>query len=605
LNLFILRPVEQFVTNNEELIIEGVVESSEEQDVIVSIQTPDGLADLASLEESIQSLIVDLGFSRSLKSMILLPVFENGLSLAPRVVSISASDDGRAYKEMGIFNLTSGMGQDDGKAQVNFESAINARFIMIEMLESWQATGISLQEVRFLDSSNESLTTKVKNISIMLDLNDQGIAHFQTTILLREGENNISILSRVLDLEEDGEEEAAFMNITYIPEVLVEEESLILSDGYKAEIVIPPAALTPELKKIRIYPLDVNDIAWASYSDNLKIEEGTSPVVAYDIEMSTSSPFPVTAKDSLERQPPTLAVDGNPDYPSTWMSTTSALPIWLKVDLRSQHTIGKVVILPRVDGNVSYGPKRLSILISQDDLNYEEAGSCEDCDSNKVEVTLSNTPAARYVQIVIEDGNQGNNIQINEVEFHDEDGAKIVSYVPLSSVALVRPAELTIFYDDLDLLEAGVQMEENLAIFRWNEGMGEWQILGGRIDSLNNWVSVNLNQLSKFALFAAVPPLDGVKWSYNPFSPNGDGIADTTTISINIAGETGAQVKLEIFDYTAKLIRTLVHEQAGSGHISILWDGKDENGDYVSIGPYIYQVTVGKEIRNGVLVVAR
>ena len=96
-----------------------------------------------------------------------------------------------------------------------------------------------------------------------------------------------------------------------------------------------------------------------------------------------------------------------------------------------------------------------------------------------------------------------------------------------------------------------------------------------------------------------------VRWSYNPFSPNGDGIADTTTISINLNAEAQEQVKVEIFDYTNRLVRTLVHEESQSGNISIVWDGKDENGHGVSIGPYIYQVVIGKEVRNGVLVVAR
>ena len=155
------------------------------------------------------------------------------------------------------------------------------------------------------------------------------------------------------------------------------------------------------------------------------------------------------------------------------------------------------------------------------------------------------------------------------------------------------------------LTDAGVQTEENLAIFGWNEGMQEWEILGGKADTVNNWVTVNLNHFSTFALFEAVPSEAEVRWSYNPFSPNGDGIADTTTISINLNGDAGGQVKVEIFDYTGKRVRTLMYEDSRSGYISLVWNGEDENGDRVSIGPYIYQVSIGKEIRNGVLIVAR
>jgi gliding motility-associated-like protein len=247
----------------------------------------------------------------------------------------------------------------------------------------------------------------------------------------------------------------------------------------------------------------------------------------------------------------------------------------------------------------------LVVLVSDDNNNYYEAAARDECNDKTTEIELPAMPTARYVQMLIEEGKQGNNIQINEVEFRDDEGTRIVSYVQLASATLARPAELTLLYDDFDLTDAGVKREENLAIFSWNEGMQEWTMIGGEVDLVNNWLTVNLNHLSTFAIFEASSPLGEVRWSYNPFSPNGDGIADTTTIVINFHEESGEQARVEIFDYTGKLIRTLVHEETQTGHISIVWDGRDENDEMVSIGPYIYQVRIGKEIRNGVLVVAR
>ena len=363
--------------------------------------------------------------------------------------------------------------------------------------------------------------------------------------------------------------------------------------------------MSPEIKKIGIHPLDVSQIEWTSYASNTRIERGTYPVLAYEIEVNVAAPFPATAKDSLDRQPPSLAVDGNPEYPSTWITTISALPIWLKVDLRESRTVGKVIIIARVEDNVSYGPERLSILVSEDDINYDEVAVCEGCGDGRTEIELPTTPTARYVQVVIEEGKQGNNIQINEVEFLDDDGAKIVSYVKRDAVTLAGLAELTLLYDDFDLADAGVKREENLAIFSWNEGMREWTMAGGKVDTVNDWVTVNLNHLSTFAIFEATTPKAEVRWNYNPFSPNGDGIADTTTISINFDEEAGEQARVEIFDHTGKLVRALVHEEMQTGNVSIVWDGRDENGDMVDIGPYIYQVRVGNEVRNGVLIVAR
>ena len=605
LELTLLRPAEEFVTNNRELVVEGVVRRPGIKQVVVSVSTTVGELDLDLLEESLQSLTVDLGSVRSLRTMVLLPLFQGELSLGPRVVNLSFSSDGDTFDNRGVFNCSSGMGREYREARAEFDTVIEARYVQIDMLAGWQADRIGIQEVGFLDSEGVLHRAKVRSVSVAPHLNEDGEAHFQMVVFLIEGENLISILARTLDpVEEEIEEELAVITANYVHEVVIEEEPLILSDGYKAELSIPSGALESNIKKIRIRPLDVDQVEWRSYSENVRIAKNTLPVVVYEFEVSAETPFPATAKDSLERQPPSLAVDGKPEYPSTWMTTASALPIWLKVDLRERQSIGKVVIIARVENNISYGPEKLSVMISDDDITYNEAATCEEC-ADEAEIQLLDAPEARYVQIVIEDGKQGNNIQINEVEFYDDEDQKILSYVKLSSVTLERMAELAVLYDDVDLTAAGVQMEKNLAIFGSNEDMREWEMLGGKVDTAKNLVTVNLNHLSRFALFEAVARVAEVRWSYNPFSPNGDGIADTTTISINLNGETEGQAKVEIFDLNGKLIRTLVHEESQSGHISIVWDGNDENGEQVSIGAYIYQVIIGKEIRNGVLVVAR
>jgi len=48
-----------------------------------------------------------------------------------------------------------------------------------------------------------------------------------------------------------------------------------------------------------------------------------------------------------------------------------------------------------------------------------------------------------------------------------------------------------------------------------------------------------------------------------------------------------------------------MHEDVQTGNISIVWNGEDENGGMVCVGPYIYQVRIGGEVRNGLLVVAK
>jgi len=611
LELSIIRPLGEFVTNNRELVIEGIIETDNDpslQQITISVNTPAGVPSLGLLEDSLHSLTVDVGSPQSLTTLVVSPVFVDGLSLGPRVVNLSFSNDGQSFEDKGPFNCTSGMGQEFGEARVDFGAVIRTRFVRIDMLDGWQSDKIGIENVRFLDTAGKNVKARIRSISIAvasmkLDVASVSQAHFQMIILLREGENFISV--RAVCSGEKKEEDSVSIKVVYIPEVVIEDKPIILSDGYKAELAIPAGALRPEIKKVGINPLDVDKIEWTSYADNMQIVKDTLPVLAYRVDVGAETLFSVTAKDSLERQPPGLVVDGNPEYPSTWITALSPLPVWLKMDLRNPRTIGKVIVIARVRGNVSYGPKKLSIWVSDDDISYDESARCDECDDSRTEIELPATPTARYVKMIIEDGKQGNNIQINEVELRDEEGTKIISYAQLNSVTLARPVELTIFYDDSDLTTAGVHAEKNLAIFSWNDSIREWRIVGGKVDLIENTLTVNLNYLSTFAVFEAVPPTAEVNWSHNPFSPNGDGIADTTTIFINLGKETDIRAKVEIFDYTGKLIRTLIDEETQSGHISILWDGRDENGDLVEIGPYLYQVSAGKTIRNGVLIVAK
>ncbi|MGB9598011.1 MAG: discoidin domain-containing protein, partial [Candidatus Poribacteria bacterium] len=380
---------------------------------------------------------------------------------------------------------------------------------------------------------------------------------------------------------------------------------IILSDGYKAELTIPTEALISNLKKINIMPMDVSQIEWTTYANNKTIVKGTSPVVAYKFDMGLQTPFYATAKDSLERQLPNLAVDGNPKYPSTWITALSPLPVWIKIDLRSINSIGKIIITARVSGKISYAPKKLTVLVSNDDKIYDEVAIKDSFNDEITEIPLMTTPSARFVKLLIEEGKQGNNIQINEIEFRDPEGTKIVAYTQINSTVLSRTAKLTLYYDEKDLISANIKSEKNLAIFGWNEKLQEWQFVGGKTDMVKNCITVNLNYLSTFAIFESYPQTIAIKWNYNPFSPNGDGIADITTLNINLGQELVSQAKVEIFTYTGRLVRTLIQEGEQSGNISILWDGKDENGDRVEIGPYIYQITIGKKVYNGVLVVAR
>lgn len=614
IELSVVRPLGEFLTNNKEITVEGFVKCSKDRVVTVSVSTPAGVSDLGGLKNTLKSITVDIGSSQSITALIFMPVFKENLSLAPRVIRLASSENGQTYNDKGFFNCTSGMGNDNGEARTDFNEIIKARYIKIDIIDGWQKEKVGIYEVNFIDISGKIVKSKVVNVEIGFTDDDLVYfetdfrVHFQVDILLREGENHIFISARALDTKKfpnTVEEDSKLVKVVYMPEVVIKDKPIILSDGYKAELTIPMESLATNLKKINVIPIDVSEIEWTTYANNTAIVKGTSPVVAYKFDMGLQVPFYATAKDSLERQLPNLAVDGNPKYPSTWITALSPLPVWIKIDLRSTNRIGKIIITARVSGKISYAPKKMTVLVSNDDKIYDEVAMKDNFNDEITEIPLTTTPSARFVKLLIEEGKQGNNIQINEIEFKDPEGTKIVAYIQINSTVLSRTAKLTLYYDEKDLVSANIRSEKNLAIFAWNEKLQEWQFVGGKIDMSRNYITVNLNYLSTFAIFEAYPRTTAVKWSYNPFSPNGDGIADTTTLNINLGRESVSQAKAEIFTYTGRLVRTLIQEEGQSGDISILWDGKDENGDRVEVGPYIYQITIGKKVYNGVLVVAR
>jgi hypothetical protein len=79
----------------------------------------------------------------------------------------------------------------------------------------------------------------------------------------------------------------------------------------------------------------------------------------------------------------------------------------------------------------------------------------------------------------------------------------------------------------------------------------------------------------KFALHQNYP---------NPFNP-------TTFIKYDLPKE--AVVRIVIYDLMGREVRALVNEKQNAGYKSVLWDGKDNNGQNVASGIYIYHMTAG------------
>jgi hypothetical protein len=95
----------------------------------------------------------------------------------------------------------------------------------------------------------------------------------------------------------------------------------------------------------------------------------------------------------------------------------------------------------------------------------------------------------------------------------------------------------------------------------------------------------------------------------NPFSPDGDGIEDVTVIHYEMPLRTSV-LNLKIYDIRGRLIRRLSSNEPGGTSGNIIWDGRDEAGDFARIGIYIALLEAvngngGLESAKGILVLAR
>lgn len=82
----------------------------------------------------------------------------------------------------------------------------------------------------------------------------------------------------------------------------------------------------------------------------------------------------------------------------------------------------------------------------------------------------------------------------------------------------------------------------------------------------------------------------------NPFNPE-------TIISYSIPKQSRVQIK--IYDVTGKEIRTLIDEERSAGKYNILWDSRNNLGERVSSGIYIYKIIANNFVQSKKMVLAK
>jgi len=90
---------------------------------------------------------------------------------------------------------------------------------------------------------------------------------------------------------------------------------------------------------------------------------------------------------------------------------------------------------------------------------------------------------------------------------------------------------------------------------------------------------------------AQIPEQFSLKQNYpNPFNP---------TTEIKLALPENGHVTLSIFNVVGQKIRTLIDRQKEAGYHSVIWDGKDEFGNEVASGIYVYRIYVHPDKADG------
>ena len=84
----------------------------------------------------------------------------------------------------------------------------------------------------------------------------------------------------------------------------------------------------------------------------------------------------------------------------------------------------------------------------------------------------------------------------------------------------------------------------------------------------------------------------------NPFNPE-------TSIAYRIGGGEAVRTSLRIYSSTGQLVRTLVDGVGSPGEHSVIWDGRDDRGQSVASGMYLYRLSAGQFVSTQRMMLAK
>lgn len=182
------------------------------------------------------------------------------------------------------------------------------------------------------------------------------------------------------------------------------------------------------------------------------------------------------------------------------------------------------------------------------------------------------TPAAAQVVDIKLDGNS-----ISFTDLTNPKGSELIVHFPNR----ILPSNISI-----------LQVDFSLTLFE-SENFFPSQISSEQTPMNPQFVEEGIDSWRVVTTGIPESPLVSVQARPNPMTPNGDNICDQTEISFFVAKISASRhVKINIYNLNGDLIKNLFDTYSPAKDIREPWDGKDNWGQLVPPGVYIYQVSV-------------
>ncbi|MDI6703627.1 MAG: FlgD immunoglobulin-like domain containing protein [bacterium] len=157
-----------------------------------------------------------------------------------------------------------------------------------------------------------------------------------------------------------------------------------------------------------------------------------------------------------------------------------------------------------------------------------------------------------------------------------------------------KPVRLTMEYnpESDEFKQAGIKDESQIGIFFY-DGYG-WLKIPSKVDKEKDMVIAEIDHFTKYTLGIDVRDPDelltDVICTENPFSPNGQNLVSIQCRTSALEG----RMEVRIYDSIGHLVWERINKFSSTqpGTVEISWDGKDERGDIVDNGIYVYQVKI-------------